>query len=267
LVIAEVRDSVFAGAFNDWRLRVVAGTPTAGATLDNRNGAATLPNNSVLLADVLVAAANSSITDAEIRDRRPFGMPGVVPPLLTNIDMVKLLAGPGTPVLEAASIDHTSHDTKQSAVLMYLPRRIALATRIRWRYLHDSTALTGNYNIGIYDASGRLLVSTGSLAFTGAADTVQVRSETITATTFEAGHYYVVIGLDSSAVGTVHTPGIQLRISTVANAAGANGPNQMLFSASGGTTLPTTILSMTDLGATTSGLDSPSVPLIALSVG
>lgn len=51
-------------------LSVVAGTPTAGATLDNRNGAAALPASSALLADVLVGTSVSSIANGVIRDRR-----------------------------------------------------------------------------------------------------------------------------------------------------------------------------------------------------
>lgn len=53
-------------------LEVIAGTPTTGATLDNRTGAAALPNDCLRLADVLVGAAAGSITNAVIRDRRPW---------------------------------------------------------------------------------------------------------------------------------------------------------------------------------------------------
>lgn len=51
---------------------VLQGTPTSGATLDNRSGAAALPNDVLRLADVLVPAASSSVTNANIRDRRPW---------------------------------------------------------------------------------------------------------------------------------------------------------------------------------------------------
>lgn len=51
-------------------LRVLPGTPTSGATLANRTGAAALPNDCVRLADVLVPAAAASIVTANIRDRR-----------------------------------------------------------------------------------------------------------------------------------------------------------------------------------------------------
>lgn len=52
-------------------LRVIPGTPTSGATLDNRTGAAALPNDCVRLADVLQPAAGVNVTTANIRDRRP----------------------------------------------------------------------------------------------------------------------------------------------------------------------------------------------------
>lgn len=51
-------------------IRVLAGTPTSGATLDNRNGAVALPADALLLADVLVPAASVTVTNANIRDRR-----------------------------------------------------------------------------------------------------------------------------------------------------------------------------------------------------
>lgn len=51
-------------------LEVLAGTATAGATLDNRSGAAALPNTAMLLADVLVPATATTLTNSQIRDRR-----------------------------------------------------------------------------------------------------------------------------------------------------------------------------------------------------
>lgn len=53
-------------------LSVVQGTATSGATLDNRTGAGAAPANSLRLADVLIPAAASTITTANIRDRRPW---------------------------------------------------------------------------------------------------------------------------------------------------------------------------------------------------
>lgn len=72
-VILEVRDSSDLASPDDVpQLYVLAGTPTAGATLDNRTGAAALPNNAIRLADILVPAASVSVVTANIRDRRPW---------------------------------------------------------------------------------------------------------------------------------------------------------------------------------------------------
>ena len=46
--------------------KVVPGTATSGATLSNLTGAAAVPNNSLLLANVLIPATSTSITDANI---------------------------------------------------------------------------------------------------------------------------------------------------------------------------------------------------------
>lgn len=50
---------------------VLTGTATVGATLDNRSGAAALPDSCLLLADVLVPAGATTLVSGDIRDRRP----------------------------------------------------------------------------------------------------------------------------------------------------------------------------------------------------
>lgn len=70
-IICEVEDDTHdSSALNKGRVRVVKGTPAAGATLDNRSGAAALPSGCMRLADVLVGAGVLSIGTANIRDRR-----------------------------------------------------------------------------------------------------------------------------------------------------------------------------------------------------
>ncbi len=64
IVIAEVRDSAFSGVNQDWRLRVVAGTPNASPVEP------ALPSTALKLAVINVAAAASSITNAAITDQR-----------------------------------------------------------------------------------------------------------------------------------------------------------------------------------------------------
>jgi hypothetical protein len=71
-IILRVYDSTVLGVSDVPSLEVLAGTPTAGATLDNRSGAATLPNNAIRLADVLVGAGVAVIANSALRDRRPW---------------------------------------------------------------------------------------------------------------------------------------------------------------------------------------------------
>lgn len=72
-VVLEVKDTQHDGSgLNVGRVRVVQGTETPGATLDNRLGAAALPTSAIRLADVLVAAGAVQVATANIRDRRPW---------------------------------------------------------------------------------------------------------------------------------------------------------------------------------------------------
>ena len=64
LIVAKVQDSNYSGATDAWSLVAVAGTPAATPA------APTAPDNSITLATVAVAAAASSILDANITDQR-----------------------------------------------------------------------------------------------------------------------------------------------------------------------------------------------------
>lgn len=65
-----VDDAAYSGAANDWKFQVVTGTPTAGATLANLNGAPALPSSSLLCGYILVPANASSIVAADLLDER-----------------------------------------------------------------------------------------------------------------------------------------------------------------------------------------------------
>jgi hypothetical protein len=72
-IVLQINDSTDLGsAGNVPAFAVVTGVATAGATLDNRTGAAALPNNALPLADALVAAASVAVVAGNIRDRRRF---------------------------------------------------------------------------------------------------------------------------------------------------------------------------------------------------
>ena len=64
LVVAKIEDQAYSGAVNAWALAVVAGTPAASPV------APSMPANSILLATVAVAAAATTITNANITDGR-----------------------------------------------------------------------------------------------------------------------------------------------------------------------------------------------------
>lgn len=78
-LVLEIKDDAHdASGLSAGRLRVITGTPTAGATLDNRTGAAALPSTCIRLADVLVPANYNAvfIAGTHIRDRRPWARGG-----------------------------------------------------------------------------------------------------------------------------------------------------------------------------------------------
>lgn len=64
LVVAKVEDSEYSGVTDAWSLAVVTGTPAASPT------APSAPANSLVLAELSVAAAATSITNADITDKR-----------------------------------------------------------------------------------------------------------------------------------------------------------------------------------------------------
>ncbi len=270
-VLLSVADSTDSGSGSDTStITVLAGTPTGGATLDNLSGAAAIPTNALHLADVVVATGAVSIVDANIRSRRSFARP-LIPPLvgLTDTDMVPMIPAPGLRISDAAIAANSVLTGWQAAALHQLPRRIVGATKLRWRYGQPAgTAYTGNYIFAIFDASGRQVAATASTAFAGAVNTVQVRSEALTATTtFEAGWYYVFYGITTSAgAGTAITTGTILS-DTAATTITPTIPGLAFRTTSGGVTLPATgtILGMTDVGATAAVTAGMSIPTIALS--
>lgn len=72
-LVLTINDQTHGGAPNNTpTLSWLTGTPNAGTTLDTRTGAAGVGLNQIRLADVLVPAATTSMTTANIRDRRPW---------------------------------------------------------------------------------------------------------------------------------------------------------------------------------------------------
>lgn len=262
IVVLEVVDlEHIGGGTATAQVRVIAGTATAGATLDNRNGAPSLPASALHLADILVPATEStSIDTADIRDRRAFNLPGVAGMFAgTPSDRVTFQPVPGLRLSTSSGYAHGSHDLAQVAALMYLPRQVSGATHLYWKYLQGGTATAGNYVIFIADSSMRVVASTSSIAFTGALNTYQVRDETITSLSLDAGLYFVGFGFDSSAGTALSYVGCEVDIMT-----GSQGV--ALRSATGGVTVPSTLAAFTDSSSLTSSTSIPSVPIVTLGV-
>lgn len=188
-----------------------------------------------------------------------------IPQLLTAVDMVPLIF---VGVREDLFLVNNGggHGTgRQAAALVYLPRRIVGATKIRWKYHQDaSTAWVGNYALGLFDRAGTKIVDTGSVAAAGAADSYQVRAENIAATTFEAGMYYGFFGMTGSA-GQAEVRGAFL-FNDASGGASPSAPNIGLRATTGGVTVPANILALADVGALTSDT-AQGVPQMFLSVG
>lgn len=273
-VYLAVEDQQETGGNNQATLRLVSGVATSGATLDNRTGAGAVPTgmSSILLGDLLVPAAATTVTTANIRDRRPFGQQGVIPPLGsfgTQVDAVMFEPHPAlmrTGGAATAISQVANHSNCQAAVLCYLPRRVRF-NRFRWKFLQGSTAMGSSYVLGVYDASGRLIVS-GGAGFPGAANTFQDGGIVVTDTTLDSGSYFCMFGADTIATsGSAFYHGVLVEHVTGLNSIGAPMRNLGVRTSTGGITPPTTLGAMSDLMGLTSPAGTPAVPLFGLSFG
>jgi hypothetical protein len=186
----------------------------------------------------------------------------------TQVDMVSPTFAGFPPA--SVTIAQPNFDAMQCALAFYLPRRIVSATRLRWKYFQGGTAAATNYVWSIADTSGRVITSTAATAFTGALNTVQIRSETLLATTtFEAGWYFAMFGVAAmTAASSLSYYGVAGNTSSgFQGAAEAWMPNVFLRSTTGGSTAPTTLLAFTDMNSVTAVGFSLPVPTFALSVG
>jgi hypothetical protein len=230
----------------------------------------------ILLADVLVNANNSpALSGTNIRDRRAFALPGVVPSSVSGAvkDQVMFQNPCITPV--AIRWD-TNWSSKQSAFAMFLPRRIP-ATHIRWRYVQGASPSSAGYNMAICDASGRLIGQTGLVVLTGAAGTSQrpvlpFNPALPAGYIFDAGWYYTWCGL--TTIGTnpsVGFPGYNCDNGTIGgiNTFASPALNLVFKSNTGDATFPAsnTILGMGDAYNDSSGTNCLPMPQITLSVG
>lgn len=264
-------------------VETIDGTPTSGATLDNRTGAPdprtalTGANAWLPLADILVPANSASVT--AIRDRRPIGQYGMVPPLnlggSSNVDQVTMIPAAGQ-MISRQQILGSDVNSKQAAALCYLPRAIA-ATKLRWAYYIDVLgAGSKNFKIAIMDASGRYIADTGNVAWVGTATNTTRISPNLTLPysgyIFDVGYYYVMMLHGNGIANTDSLYGVSIyagnpggsTINTVVSA-----PNIFLGSQTGALTIPAALniagTTFVDLGVNQTSLPQTPVPVITLS--
>lgn len=176
-IVLEVKDDIHDGSgLSQQRLRTVAGTPTAGATLANRNGAAALPSSCLRLADVLVPAASAAVTTANILDRRPWARGAFVrmsgsqtgtdysraSNVMADMDatnMLKRLECSGAPV-RVTFMGYGYHNTAANGISI----RAAIDAAIAEGLIVSAVSPAGNANVDL-SFSGIVIPTPGSHLF------------------------------------------------------------------------------------------------------
>lgn len=208
MVVLQVRDNAHdASGSSDVRVRIIDGTATSGATLDNRTGAAALPASSLLLADVHVPALDTTIAQAQIRDYRLHaGNPDV-----GDIKMCATTPGPGWLLMDATNRNRLTHARLFAAL---------------------STSFgvgDGSTTFGVGDVRGRVLVAIDGAAGRMASNDALGNGSGAETTTLAAGnlpsnHYATSPGAFASTVGSVTSTGFNVAtaVSGVTDTTGAS---------------------------------------------
>jgi hypothetical protein len=123
-----------------------AGHGDRGATLDNRTGAAAAPNDWMRLADILVPATSTSVTTANIRDRRPWAR---------GRTSIALTSGNKT----TASVSLVEIDT-----VNLKPRIECSGNPVRLRLVGVAQHSTASFIQGTFFMDGAAIDSTGAIA-------------------------------------------------------------------------------------------------------
>lgn len=158
--ILEIQDDALdASGGNQARTRILTGTPTAAASLTNRSGATALPGSALLLADILVPAASSSVPNSNIRDRRKwargaysrisrntstYAITSATPALIDGTNLNPRFECSGVPVratLRLANVS-TAVATTLNAFEMFLDSALLTDGEVFW-VSPASTATTG----------------------------------------------------------------------------------------------------------------------------
>lgn len=136
LVVAQVRDSAYSGADDDWRLYVVPGTAAASPSEP------AIPANSYVLARVDVAASASSITNGDITDRRDRVLVNKIEDfmLATGIDGAKIT---GTVASATTAGSATTATTATSAGKWTTARTLTVSGKMTGSVAFDGSGAIG----------------------------------------------------------------------------------------------------------------------------
>lgn len=161
-VILEVKDNTHdASGSNLVQTRVVAGTPTVGATLANRTGVAALPNSAMRLADILVPALSTSVVTANIRDRRQWAR-GAYARIVRNANAA---AGNDYTTTSATLADIDATNLALRLECSGVPLRLSLRGRathtVAANYMGFSFTSDGAYFDGATSAQAHYAAATG----------------------------------------------------------------------------------------------------------
>lgn len=245
--------------------RVVKGTATVGATLANRTGAPAVPAGAILLADILVGAAATTILTAQIQDRRGYPFAGVNPAVFSANDQVVPESTGGVQLVTTGVVQGTN-DLRVAAMLVWLPRR-TLVGRIRWRYRQGPTAAASNFQWFIMDASGRLLAQTALAAFSGTTGLGIQANQTFIPVQMEAGAYWLAFQVATMGAGaSVNYQGYQGVQNGVA-VPGVAAPNMFAFAAGNPLGAATATIGNSLADAFNVTADTAAVPVPVCSLG
>lgn len=131
IVIAEIRDSTFAGVNKDGRLRVITGTPAGSPTPP------ATPNNAIKLAEVSIPANDTTITNNQITDTRPRATVGG-----------GAAANPFGGMTQLGDIDLTSAQTFSSIPASFRSLKLVIKVRVNVAAVLSTTAVRFNADSG-----------------------------------------------------------------------------------------------------------------------
>lgn len=119
------------------------------------------------------------------------------------------------------AIGGTSSPWPTANMAQIIPFRLMRPFTIQHLFLYNGSTVSGNFDIGVYNAEQKLILSTGSTAQAGVS---AIQRATVAATTLPAGDYYLALVVDNTtATVMVTTSGS----SSNSNAMDAAGVRQM----------------------------------------